>query len=138
MNHAGLRYEVAVSLGASKIVWFAGGLPCGRYSDLALARSGFTDILNEGEKVLADKGYRDGGQFFITPFTNPGNLLEMNFNRQHKKVMARSESVNKRIKQFNVLHQFRHEEQKHYTCFAAVINITQLDLRENPLWSINW
>ena len=134
-NHAGLRYEIVIGLGSSKIVWFSGGHPCGEFSDLALARSGFTDILEDGEQALADKGYRDGRQYFLTPYTTPNTGWELNFNVQHKKVMARSESVNKRIQQFNILGNFRHSEEKHYTCFAAIINTTQLDPVENPLWS---
>ena len=63
-------------------------------------------MLADDELVLADKGYRDGLSYFLTLYANPKTAFEIYFNRQHKSVMARSESVNKRIRHFAVLQIF--------------------------------
>ena len=40
-------------------MWANGGLPCGEWPDLKLARNAFIGRLEPGEKALADRGYRD-------------------------------------------------------------------------------
>lgn len=126
---AGLRYEIAVGLKSGDIVWGYGGLPCGIYNDLRLAREAFVFELVEGEKAFGDKGYGDS-RYFILPRDIEGN--------GHKYVMSRHETVNKRIRHFEVLKQvFRHPIEKHEVCFFAVLNITQLILKyEEPLYSL--
>lgn len=86
-------------------------------------------FLEPGEKTLADKGYRDHN-FFILP-----NLIN---NIVHGRIMARHETVNRRMKQFQALKQaFRHDIQKHPMVFNAVANLTQLMLENGePLFSI--
>jgi len=37
-KHAGLRYEIGLALGCSKIVHIGGGVPAGLWSDLKLGR----------------------------------------------------------------------------------------------------
>ena len=44
-NGPGLRYEVALCIRTGDIVWVNGGLPCGEWSDLRLARNAFIDSL---------------------------------------------------------------------------------------------
>ena len=66
-NGPGLRYEIALCIRTGEIVWANGGLPCGEWPDLRLARNAFIGRLQLGEKALADGGYRDQ-QFF--EFTN--------------------------------------------------------------------
>eukprot|EP00474_Spongospora_subterranea_P000466 CRZ00924.1 hypothetical protein [Spongospora subterranea] len=137
LNHAGLRYEIAMALGTSKILWWNGGVPCGAHPDLVLAQSGFTKMLDEDEQALADKGYR-GCRQFSTPFGDPQTQYARTFNRQHKRIMARSETVNKRIKHFAVLRSWRHKsDELHCKCFGAIMQITQIMLSEQPsmdLW----
>ncbi len=40
------------------------GVPCGKYSDLSLARETFIYMLGNNEKAIADNGYQDS-DFFI-------------------------------------------------------------------------
>ena len=63
----GLRYEIGICILTGHIVWAHGGLPCGEWSDLRLARDAFIHRLQPHEKALADKGYKD--QHY---FENPG------------------------------------------------------------------
>ena len=65
----GLRYEVGVCLRTGWIVWWNGAFPCGSWPDINIARDGLIDELDDSiqEMVLADGGYRDDYQYFITP-----------------------------------------------------------------------
>ncbi len=137
-KRAGLRYEVAVQINGTKIIWINGGVPCGRFPDLTLARLNFTTMLLPNERVAADKGYKD--DLFMLPISRPMNRGEKDFNTWHRKILARHETVNVRLKQFRVLKQvFTHgsttEERirLHIKCFTAVANLTQLMLRVKPL-----
>lgn len=78
--------------------------------------------VNEGEMTIADDTYRDRN-YFICPTYNPeSNLLQ-------KKIMARHERINGRIKSFRVLTTpFRHNLDLHPTCFLAVANLVQLQI----------
>ncbi|KDO22032.1 hypothetical protein SPRG_12241 [Saprolegnia parasitica CBS 223.65] len=119
----GVRYEVGLCIATGDIVWAFGGVPCGEWPDLTLARHAFVHMLDRGEKALADKGYRDPVYF---RYPDDGGLQT---NRRQKKIMARHETVNRRLKQFRVLQsRFRHALEKHPICFHAVVNITQLDI----------
>jgi hypothetical protein len=125
----GLRYEIGIAIKTGYICRGNGGYPCGSWPDLKIARESYVNYVDEDELTLADKGYR-GDAHFITPTESNG--------RRHKEIMARHETINKRIRQFNVLSKkFRHNLQKHPRCFHAVLNITQLLLENGyPLYRV--
>ena len=136
LNHAGLRYLIALSMGSGrkKIVWWGGGVPCGSNPDLTLAREIFVQLLEPRERALADLGFQDP-RFFKTPIARPQTDWDTEFNRQHKAEMACHETINKRIKQFGILRDFRHaKDSKHKLAFGAIIQITQLCLEDQPLF----
>ena len=115
-NGPGLRYEVALCIRTGDIVWVNGGLPCGEWPDLRLARNAFIDCLQPGEKALADAGYRNQ-QYFELANNNP----------QKQRILARHENVNARIKLFCCMKdRFRHALYLHPRFFNAVVNLTQL------------
>lgn len=129
-NGPGLRYEIGLNIATGQIVWAYGGKPCGEYPDLKLARELLIEMLEFNEKVVADKGYNDRN-FFITPNTHPPYP-------QIAVILARHETVNSRMKQWNCLSsRFRHPLHKHPACFHAVVNIVKL-LCDNgePLFDI--
>ena len=85
-----------------------------------------------GEKVVADLGYRGEPLCIVTPsgdITDPTNP-----------VRGRHETVNKRFKQWGVLHRvFRHAAIKHQDCFFAVAVITELALENGePLFGVEY
>jgi len=127
----GVRYEVGLCINTGHIVWAFGGVPCGQWPDLRLARESFVHRLDVGEKALADKGYRDPN--FVYPGA-PGSMS----NRRQKDIMARHETVNRRFKEFGVLgSRFRHKLTLHPICFYAVVNITQISIEcGNTLFSV--
>lgn len=123
----GLRYEIGLNIRTGFIVWAFGGYPCGEYPDLKLSRELYVLSVKPGEKTLADKGYKDSN-FFILPNQQNKTI--------HSRIMARHETVNKRLRQFAILKKsFRHDLKKHPICFHAVVNITQLVLQNgSPLF----
>lgn len=127
---AGLRYEIAISIHTGEIVWCHGGYPCGKYPDITVARMHLVGLLNENEKVIADRGYNDPCVFILPTEANKG---------RHKMIMSRHETVNKRIRHFNILqHTFRHDKSLHGKCFHAVLNLVALTIKhEEPLFSVN-
>lgn len=134
LNHAGLRYHVALALGTSFIVHVAGGVPAGSWPDLRLARECLVPLLRPGEMVAADRGYRDGALYFLTPVNRPISLWQRRLNRSIRLIQARHEHVNKRLDDFSVLGEmFRHSRRQHRLAFAACAMLTQVNLIEEPL-----
>lgn len=130
-NGPGIRYEIGLCVKSGEIVWCHGGYPCCDWPDLKIARDVFIHNLEEDERCWADLGYRDR-RFFISP--NRRNSLK------HKTIMSRHETVNKRIRQFNILkHRYRHNLRKHPKVFRAIVNITQIVITiEEPLFDISF
>eukprot|EP00474_Spongospora_subterranea_P004743 CRZ05201.1 hypothetical protein [Spongospora subterranea] len=138
-NSAGLRYEIGTALGCSKIVHIAGGVPCGSWPDLKIAKKCLLPRLMPGEKPAADSGYRDVDNRFLTAFRKTGGTSVMKaINISLKRMGARHESVNARIRIFACLGHglFRHGRSFHPIVFTAVANLVQMLLREEPLWDI--
>jgi hypothetical protein len=127
----GLRYELGICIRTGYIVWACGGLPCGEWSDLRLARHAFVLGLQEGEKAIADRGYRDYHYFEIPNGHNDPNKKEM---------MARHETLNHRLKLFRCLSEkFRHDLHLHPLYFHAVVDLTQMIIEHgDPLYTIDF
>lgn len=113
------------------IVWAAGGVPAGANPDIVIARNGIVTQLERHELILADKGYTDGLHYFVTPLQLRDDDPRHEFFRRQ---MARHETINRRLKSFNVLAQrFRcADDRKHQLCFFACANLVQLQLQEDP------
>ena len=119
-NHAGLNYEIAVSLTQSRIVWVSGPHPAGT-GDLEVFRNGLKALIPEGSRVIADKGYR-GEQCISTP----NDLDEAHIRRYKSRARARHETVNGRIKNFKAVSQrFHHSRAVHGPVFEAVCVVVQ-------------
>jgi hypothetical protein len=121
------RYEVAVSILSSDIVWVAGPYLPGKggWNDLSIFRDGLRGMLEPGERVEADDGYKGDCPQYVKC---PGGITAREDQEQMKKrVRMRHEHVNEKFKNFGVLKQkFRHDKQKHGACFRSCAVITQL------------
>ncbi|KAI8802024.1 hypothetical protein BJ742DRAFT_912951, partial [Cladochytrium replicatum] len=121
-NSPGLRYRVGLSIRPGNIVWVNSGVPCGEWPDINLARFAFVDALHGNERALADKVHKDPHVIYPQVGMNGGKI---------KRIMARHETVDSRLKQFKILNQvFRHEVVDHPNCFKAVANIVQLNIED--------
>ena len=58
---------MAISVVSAEIVRVSGPYLAGEWSDLRIMRDGLVFELLPGEKVIADRGYRDGRTFTVTP-----------------------------------------------------------------------
>ncbi|KAG9399900.1 hypothetical protein AC1031_011321 [Aphanomyces cochlioides] len=130
-NKSALRYELGICIRSGHIVWVNGSKPAGEWSDLKLAREAYVMAVLPGEMTLADKGYMDR-DFFVNPTYNPESASIQ------KKIMARHETANARLKQFGVLKcVYRHRIEDHMMCFLAVANTVQVCIEnESPLYSV--
>lgn len=131
INHAGLRYEIGLSVYDAEIVWANGPYKPGENTDLMVFRDCLKGFLGRDEKVIADNIYRD-------PACARKGLFSGEDGRLVKRILCRHEILNSRLKQFAVLRTpFRHKLSNHSDCFWAVLNITQLILRnESSLFDI--
>lgn len=130
----GVRYEIGLNIQTGDIVWTNGPFACGFYSDRKIAKEeGFEYSLSDGERYIADAGYRGGRA--ETPNGQNNNKQWM-----QSKVRARHETLNGRLKQFGILVQiFRHHRSKHRVVFMAIANLTQITIREeSPLYQVNY
>ena len=102
-----------------EIVWLHGPFPCGSWPDLKILRGALIKQLSPGEKVVADQGYRGESDYIVTP---TGELDDIT-----KPVRGRHETVNRRFKQWGILHRvFLHQVEKHQDCFFAVAVVTEV------------
>lgn len=112
----GIRYEIGISIVEADIVWASGGFPCGEWTDLKIAKNLYIQYANK-EKTLADKIYRHQGFF-----KQPTNAVE-------KRILARHETLNGRIKEFAIMtNRFRNNLKKHPEVFHAVVNVLQVSI----------
>lgn len=135
-NGPGLRYEIGICIRTGNIVWAHGGFPyggfpCGAWPDLRIARDAIIEFLQPGEKIIADRGYNDAN-YFEVPNGTEGDQIK-------KQILARHETVNRRIKKFSSMSvRFRHSLHLHPRFFHAVLNVTQLMIENGePLYPIN-
>ena len=119
----GLRYEVAVCLRTSDIVWINGPHYPGTHNDIAIFQSALIHLLDDGERLEADRGYIGEHPTYIKMPTG----IDQNENRQwlDQRHRNRHETVNKRFKVFNCMNsKFR----QHGDCFNCVATLTQLSM----------
>jgi hypothetical protein len=136
---AGLTYELAVSTIEQRLYWVAGPYPAGNNDKQMFRRSGLQEkLVSQGKRAVADGGYNgvEGGGV-STP-----NKQDTAATREYKRrVRARHESINARVKNFGILSQtFRHKIDrldKHQTAFEAVCVIVQYQMENgSPLFEV--
>ena len=137
----GLRYEIALGIISGDIVWCNGPFPAGLHNDWDIFNNrGLRDSLEEHERVEADNGYKDGDpEVTKTPSGITHKAEKKEF---RNRVRARQETVNKRVKQWGVMgndsQAFRHDMDRHQSCFHAVLVITQLAIENGePLFDVS-
>ena len=131
-----LRYEVALSIQGGDIVWVNGPFPVGAWPDINIFCGWLKQKLLPGERVEADAGYRGDTSVDLPEKYNYTEYQDMcKFD-----VKARHKTVNKRLKQFNILNdRFRHCREKHAPVFNSIAVLTQMSLRSGePLFPIDY
>lgn len=113
-----------LSMAAGNVVWGCGPFPCGECNDLTIYPMRMKHLLDPEEKVIGDKGYLDTDSDA--------------FRTENSMILARNETVNRRLKQILVLgSHFNHPLSRHAVCFYAVLNLVELLNRTgDPLFSL--
>ena len=135
-----LRYEVALGILSGEIKWLNGPYPCKDWPDINIFRDGLMKELNLGERVEADDGYV-GESPYVTKV--PSAVLSRSSEEadaRQKRVQGRHETVNARLKSFQVLDQvYRHDPTQHGYVFRAVAVLVQLSIKNgDPLFGVNY
>ena len=125
LNAAGIRYDIAINIVTGDIVYWSGGEKAGEFPDLKLARNGILHLIDEGEMIIADKGYNDHRYFIFTTDLRGDNYMI-------KKITGRHENINARLKVWGFLrNRFRHDFPTHYRMFLAIIEIEKFKLKNS-------
>ena len=134
----GLRYEVAICLRTSDIVWSYGPHLPGLYNDLQIFRMNMIHELELGERAEADDGYI--GECPENCKCPNGITRQEEGERLNQRQRNRHETVNERFKFFGCMSsKFRHSPAKHGTCFSCVVILTQLSIEHGEeLFSIQY
>ena len=129
LNGPGVRYEIGLS-GAGQIIWVNGPFKCGQMNDLSIFKSRIQHVLGE-ERVIADSIYRS--EKCVIP-----SDVYMHEHDLHSRIRARHETVNSRLKNFEILRcAFRHDVNKHSICFhAAAQLVATMTKISDPLFQI--
>ena len=61
----GVRYEIGVSIATGWIVWVNRPYRCGAWPDEKIAQDGLHHILEDGERYIADGGYKSRLLWFL-------------------------------------------------------------------------
>jgi len=132
---AGVRYEVGVCIQTGSIVWVNGAYPCGSWSDVKIFRHRLKHLLAPNELVEADKGYK-----WDDRCRNPDSYVSRSDQRASRRARARQETINHRLKVFNVLNRtYRHDRRKHQWCFVSCAVLVQMSINNNEKpWQVRY
>lgn len=128
-NHQySLKFEVATTLDG-KIVWYHGPF-FHDAPDITIFRTGLRDVLEESEKVFADKGYIGEGKC-ITPFKKGANktlsIQQTEHNRTVGSYRAIVENINADLKKWQVLNHFKDTDIDFLTsAFILICNLVNM------------
>ena len=119
---AGLKYEIAISVFESKVVWVNGPFPCGQHDGVVFGEGGLREkMLNDaapGKRGIADGIYQKHKDLLSIPNTMDSKELH-NFKSRAR---LRQEVFHGRMKNYECLSNcFRHSIEKHKMATEAVI-----------------
>jgi hypothetical protein len=125
---AGLRYELAIDVHTSRLIWIKGPYKCGSDNDVKIFQTGgLKDKVMQlpGKKGIADRGYEGEEEWLSMPTTLDGPL-----EHQYKsRARCRHESFNGKIKKYQCLSTYwEHTIAKHKLAVEAVCVTTQYQM----------
>jgi hypothetical protein len=132
-KHAGLKYELVMSLLDGRCMWINGPFICGMH-DLTVFRQGLKDVMRgwRGKMLIGDKAYKPGDAFpdEFGMFAPPSRLDSVLYARWKSRARCRHETFNGRLKNFQILSEtFRGTDlRKHMAAFEAVAVIVQYQM----------
>jgi len=132
---AGLSYELGISIYKNKLVWINGPFKAATH-DKTIFKKDLSKKIPAGKRAIADRGYSGKAcehQLSIRNARDSQGLKEFK-----KRVRARHENFNARIKNFFILEdRFRHGVKRHKTVMEAVCVLVQYDMENGyPLFHV--
>jgi hypothetical protein len=134
---AGLRYELAISVHTSDLIWVNGPYKCGSDADITIFRSGgLKDKMEQlpGKKCIADRGYEAEPNLISIP-----NSLDEDYVHEFKsRARCRHENFNGRLKKYKTMDCFwEYGIKKHGIAFEAICVTCQYRMENgHPLWDV--
>ncbi|KAG7372514.1 hypothetical protein IV203_018657 [Nitzschia inconspicua] len=136
-NHAGLCYQLGISIGSNRLVWMNGPFPAGK-SDLKIFKEdGLKAMLIAKKKMcIADGGY--AGSDHIHHCSTPNIHDSRPVRRFKARTLKRHEKFNGLIKNFHSVDcRFRHSIGKFKSVFEAICVICQYQIEtDKPLYHV--
>jgi hypothetical protein len=129
-NHGGLKYEIAIDVYRSKVVWISGPHRAGMHDKTVYAEMGLRNKIPHGKKVITDRVYGSQAEpehHIKLALPNPSDNKELaNFKAR---VRARHESFNGRLKFYRSLSDtYHHPAANHVHVFEAVCVTVQYQM----------
>jgi hypothetical protein len=117
----GLVFNTNIATGW--IVCVNGPFPCGRYTDLKIAKSALHHILDHGERYIADGGY------VTHQALNPHDAFSHEERMYMQICRTRHETINRLLKNFAIVGTvFKREVGKHGLFLYSVANVVQVGI----------
>jgi hypothetical protein len=133
------RYEVGLCIKTGDICWWSGPYPPGKWNDGMIFQDGLAYHLEKNERCETDKGYVGSAPKFAKCPTGVEQSQDPDIQQMQARVRNRQETVNARFKQWAILaNPYRHFIHDHQTVFGAIVVLTQLSLKYNPLFSVEY
>ncbi|KAG7371241.1 hypothetical protein IV203_019811 [Nitzschia inconspicua] len=136
-NHAGLCYELGISIGSNRLVWMNGPFPAGK-SDLKIFKEDGLKVMLIAKKkmCIADGGY--AGSDHIHHCSTPNIHDSRPVRRFKARALKRHEKFNGLIKNFHSVDcRFRHSIGKFKSVFEAICVICQYQIEtDKPLYHV--
>ena len=121
-NHAGLLYEVAMSIHEDKCVWIHGPIPGGETNDKGVFNRKLKAMIPPGMRALGDSGYAGDPEKVTLKYAQDSPTVR----KFKRRALARHEKFNGRLKEFDCLSStFHHNKGLHGRTFEAVAVINQ-------------
>ena len=133
---AGLRYELAISLHSSDLIWINGPFKAGGDADIKIFRKALKAKVKElgDRKGLADGGYEGEGDYLDIP-----NSLDEDYEHAYKsRGRCRHETFNSRIKNYAAMsNKWKQGQKKHKLAFVAICVTLQFGMENgSPLYDM--
>ena len=121
-NGPAVKYEVAVCIATGWIVWVYGPWRGGR-NDHEISMLGLQQLLDNGERYIADKGYHSSSAL------QPNNAWTFEERHYMRVVRGRHETINRLFKRFRSIgNTFKRDHTKHGLVMYSIANIIQVGI----------
>jgi hypothetical protein len=128
-NHGALKYEIAIDVWTSRVVWINGPVRAAIH-DRVLFDSGLASKIKKGKLVIADRVYgSEGRPASRKKFALPNDADDKELANFKARARCRHETFNGRLKNYKALSDtYHHNPDKHVLIFEAVCVTVQYQM----------